>query len=136
MTPIGCRHWRYVEYIENRSPVSNRPLIDPDQYQNLYMSPYDNVANLLQGLLDELKQLPEPQRFRFLKGEYSAGIEGALWTFEAIDHACCLPSEIPATLREVVVTVDPSGTTGDEDKRFDEVGIVGIGRRDDGGRTP
>jgi hypothetical protein len=43
---------------------------------------------------------------------------------EAREHAGCLADDAPETLREFVIAVDPSGTSGDKDERSDEVGIV------------
>ena len=75
LNPTGRRHWTYLEYVQKRNPSTNRPLAHPDEYQYLYMNPYDNRDNLPQGLIDELEQLPERQRMRFLEGEYSAEID-------------------------------------------------------------
>jgi hypothetical protein len=132
LNPTGARHWTALEYIHKRNPITNRPLAKPDDFQHLYMNPYDNRENLPDDLIEELDNLPERQRRRFFVGEYSDEVEGALWKFETIDHCRCLSSEVPTTLREVVVAIDPSGTKGDDDERSDDVGIVVAGRADDG----
>ncbi|MBV9200878.1 MAG: hypothetical protein JOY83_14345 [Alphaproteobacteria bacterium] len=82
--------------------------------------PTSNIANLPEGTVEELSRLPPRQRKRFYLGEYSEEIEGALWTFEALDRGRIDRSEVPKTLRQVVVAVDPSGTSGDEEKRSDD----------------
>jgi phage terminase large subunit-like protein len=132
LNPTGARHWTALEYIHKRNPVTNRPLNHPDDYQYLYMNPYDNTDNLPPDFVEGLENLPERQRQRFLLGRYSDEIEGALWSYETIDHCHCLPEEVPNTLREVVVAIDPSGTKGDVDERSDDIGIVVAGRADDG----
>ena len=76
--------------------------------------------------------MPERQRKRFYEGVYQAEIDGALWTFESIEAARCAVDDVPATMRKVVVAVDPSGTRGDEDERSDEVGIIVAGLASDG----
>jgi Terminase RNaseH-like domain len=132
LNPTGARHWTALEYIHKRNPVTNRPLNNPDDFQYLYMNPYDNTDNLPPDFVQELENLPERQRQRFLLGKYSDEIEGALWSYESVDHCHCLPEEVPNTLREVVVAIDPSGTKGDMDTRSDDIGIVVAGRADDG----
>ena len=71
--------------------------------------------------------LPNWHYAPFYKGIYQAEIDGALWTFETIEHARCLPEDVPRDLKRVVVSVDPSGNRGDEDQRSDNVGIVAVG---------
>lgn len=132
LNPVGKRHWSYREFIEHTDPESRRPLGNPENFRHLFMPPTSNIDNLPDGTLAELDSLPARQRKRFFLGEYSDDIEGALWTFESLDRARCQLSEVPTTLREVVVAVDPSGTSGDEEKRSDDIGIVVAGRSDDG----
>ncbi len=71
-----------------------------------------------------LEQMPAKRRRRFLEGVYVDEVEGALWTLDLLARAKVDPSDVPRTLKRVVVAVDPSGTDGDEDRRSDEVGIV------------
>jgi phage terminase large subunit-like protein len=98
----------------------------------MFVPPGSNTRNLPQGTVEELSRLPPRQRKRFYDGEYSEDIEGALWTFESLDRARIRPEDVPATLRRVVVAIDPSGTSGDEEKRSDAVGIVVCGLDDNG----
>ena len=53
--------------------------------------------------------MPDRQRRRFYEGIYQAEIDGALWTFETIEHARCLPEDVPRDLKRVVVSVDTIG---------------------------
>ena len=75
-----------------------------------------------------MEALPDRQRRRFFEGVYQAEIDGALWTFEAIEHARCPPKQVPPSLLNVVVAVDPSGTKGDEDTRSNDIGIIVAGK--------
>jgi phage terminase large subunit-like protein len=82
--------------------------------------------------------LPEKQRRRFFEGEWSPEIEGALWTLDAIERTriearpgtsldTLLGSGAVPALKRVVVAVDPSGASGREGERSDEIGIVVAG---------
>lgn len=59
-------------------------------------------------------------------------IPGALWTRTVVDEARLLESEVLPDMQQVVVAVDPSGSSGREDSTADEIGIVIFGRGVDG----
>jgi phage terminase large subunit-like protein len=132
LNPVGTRHHTHIQFVQHRDPVSLRPLVDPSQYRFAFANPMDNIDNLSREYLASLDALPERQRRRFFEGVYQDEIEGALWTFESIEHARCDLADLPKDLRRVVVAVDPSGTGGDEDKRSDNVGIIVVGLGMDG----
>jgi len=132
LNPTGKRHWSNLQFIEHVDPVTRRPLPNADNFKYMFIPPESNAQNLPAETLEELEQLPPRQRKRFWLGEYSDEIEGALWTFESLDRARIDPAEVPTALRNVVVAVDPSGTSGDEETRSDSVGIVVAGRGDNG----
>jgi hypothetical protein len=127
LNPVGTRHWSHIRFVQGRDPVTQQPTQHPDQYRYGYINPGHNIENLTTEMLDELDALPERQRKRFFEGKYQTEVDGALWTFETIEHARCLPEDVPADLRRVVVAVDPSGTAGDDDKRSDNIGIIVAG---------
>ncbi len=131
LNPIGTAHWTYRQFIEKKNPVSQELLNDPDDYQLLYLNPGHNAANVDPGYIKSLEDLPERQRRRFFEGRYVAEVEGALWTLETIEKSRIAEEQLPP-LRRVIVAIDPSGTSGDEDKRSDEVGIVVAGVGSDG----
>ena len=94
---------------------------------------------LTRATMHDNPQLPESQRQRLIKkyagtrlerqellGEYLEDVEGALWTYDTLEH--CRIAQAP-DLARVVVGVDPSG--GDEEGN-DEQGIIVAGRGVDG----
>ena len=127
LNPVGSRHWTSIRFVQGRDPITLQPTRDPDQYRYANINPNDNAQNLSDQMLAELDALPDRQRRRFFEGVYQNEVDGALWTFETIEHARCTPEDVPATLKRSVVAVDPSGTKGDEDERSDNIGIVVVG---------
>lgn len=128
--PPGTGHWSYKVFVEKKDPKSRQPLNAPERYDALVMNPSDNSSNLPAEYIEELKNLPERQRKRFFDGRFVAELDNALWTLEMIE-AGRVPSA-PIDLERVVVAVDPSGASGEEDKRSDEIGIVAAARGLDG----
>jgi hypothetical protein len=114
-------------FVQGRDPLTQIPILDAHQRQYAFINPKDNHAFLTEEFLQSLQAMPDRQRRRFYEGIYQAEIDGALWTFETIEHARCLPEDVPRDLKRVVVSVDPSGTRGDEDQRSDNIGIVAVG---------
>src|SRR5215208_847232 len=103
------------------------------------MNPGDNRDLIASDYLSTLESLPDKQRRRFFEGEWSPEIEGALWTLDSIDRNriearqastldSLLESGAVTSLKRVVVAVDPSGASGREGERSDEIGIVVAGR--------
>lgn len=129
LNPVGKSHYSHREFVQRVEPESRRPIRDweRDHYM-AFVQPQDNAANLDAAYLESLDRAPSRYRKRFYEGQYADEIEGALWTLEAVDHARIDPEEVPETLDRVVVAVDPSGTSGDEETRSDDVGIIVAGR--------
>jgi phage terminase large subunit-like protein len=59
-------------------------------------------------------------------------VPGALWTRSMIDDSKLELGAATPDMQQVVVGVDPSGTSGKDDDRSDEVGIVVVGKGIDG----
>jgi phage terminase large subunit-like protein len=132
LNPVGKMHWTNLLFGEKRDPVSQRPLGDPQNYARVFLNPPDNRANLSPDFLASLENLPEKQRKRFFEGIYVDEVEGALWTYDAIEAARCTLEDIPEKDRvAVVVAVDPSGAAGRDDLGADEIGIVVAARGTD-----
>ena len=133
LNPAGTGHWTYREFYQHVDPISRQPQGDPEQYAHLELNPTDNAANLTPEFLASLAAMPERYRRRFLDGRYVAEVDGALWTIDLIERQRIDSADLPE-MRRIVVAVDPSGCSGPEDKRSDEVGIVvaGLGKDDNG----
>lgn len=140
--PSGTGHYTYKLWKEGRDPESGQPISAAD-YAEMQLNPYDNTANIATGYLKILESLPEKQRRRFLTGEWSPDIEGALWTLDTLDRCRVLVPDLAELehilklglipqLKRVIVAVDPSGCQGREDKRSDEIGISVSGLGTDG----
>ncbi len=131
LNPTGKGHWTNVLFGEHCDPISRLPLDDPENYVRAFLNPADNAANLAENYLKSLARLPERQRKRFYEGVYIDELDGALFSYEMIARSRVTEQMLPRGLR-VVVAVDPSGASGRDDERADEIGIVVAGRGDDG----
>ncbi|MCW5678441.1 MAG: DNA-packaging protein [Xanthobacteraceae bacterium] len=137
--PPGKGHWTYSLFIKGVEPTSREKLRNSDLYGTMQLNPKDNEQNLPDGYMDELMSLPARDRLRFLKGEFQDQVDGALWDIDKIER---IPE--PANDRElrqlrdrmklIVVAVDPSGASGPEDKKNDDIGltVTGIDKNDRG----
>lgn len=116
--PPSKSHWTYKVFVLHKDPESNLPMMDPDNWVTMLMNPVDNVVNLDVDYIRTLEGLPERARKRFLRGEYSDDILGALWTDITIEKSREL--EVPGDIIRVVVALDPSTTYGPDS---DDCGI-------------
>lgn len=128
--PPPTGHWTYRLFIENRSPETKKPVANPENYNAMLMNPDGNRDNLPPEFIRELEALPERQRLRFLLGQFQNQEDSALWSVETIEQ-CRLAGDIP-DMQRIIIAVDPSGASGEEDKRSDEIGIVVCGLGTDG----
>ena len=141
LNPTGTGHWTHRLFIEKIDPESRRPVAEPEEYKHMFMNPRDNIKNIAAGTIQEYESLPERQRKRFLDGQYQTEIDGALWNLEIIDRQRieldrpydpeASYENIPA-MQQIEVCIDPSGTSGDAEKRSNEVGIVVVGKGTNG----
>lgn len=128
--PPAMGHWTYKLFIEKRVPDSRAGLTNPDDYISFGpMNPTDNADNLPADTLAEFENLPERVKKRFFLGQWADASEGALWTEELLEQSRV--TETP-DMQRIVVAVDPSGCSGPEDTRSDEIGIVVCGVGTDG----
>jgi len=123
--PPSKKHWTYLRHVEKRDPETKQALKHPFNYGFFLINPADNRDNLDEKYLEMLDALPEKARNRFLLGRFADDTDGALWTEELLAQNRVLGQEgtLPQWLR-VIVAVDPSGCSGPEDTRSDEIGIV------------
>lgn len=129
--PPGMAHWTYRLFIEKRDPDRKTAVSNPESYNSLVMNPMDNEANLPASYLEELQNMSEAMRRRFFLGQFADVSESALWTMELLDQQRIVDGKLPDMVR-IVIAVDPSGASGEEDKRSDEIGIVVVGLGKDG----
>lgn len=129
LNPGGANHWTNLEFGKHVDPISKYPLSDPDNYRRGFINPEDNSENLSDEFLESLRNLPTKQRMRFFDGQYVDEIDGALWTIELLDQH---RAETKPEMKRIIIAVDPSGCSGEEDERSDEVGIIAAGLGEDG----
>jgi len=77
--PPTKRHWSYPLFIKGLDPNSWEPRKDAHNYTNILMNPEDNLENIDPDYLDILEQLPEKERERFLKGQFTDDTSGAIY---------------------------------------------------------
>jgi hypothetical protein len=129
LNPTTRKHWSYREFIEKVAPDTGLPLKRPGDFTAMIIPPSANTANLADGYLDALENLPRLQRLRFFEGKYISDVDGALWrqaTFKRVSRA-----NLPAMVR-IVIGVDPSGAEHTGEVANDEIGIVVVGLGVDG----
>lgn len=129
--PPSKRHWTHLYFIDRIDPARHQPLAQPDNYASLQVNPSHNRENLPAEYLQELENLDERKRQRFLLGVFSDDDETALWTVEMLDNGRLIDQQ-PPEMQRVIIAVDPSGCSGPEDLRSDEVGIIVCGLGTDG----
>lgn len=133
--PPTVASWLYRMFERKLEPKSGAALADPSRYATMMLNPNGNRANLAAEYIAELEALPEKDRRRFLHGEYLAQVDGALWTMDTLDQCrtAALRDDgarkaLTERMQRIVVSIDPSGCSGPEDSRSDEVGIVVAGK--------
>lgn len=93
----------------------------------------DNAANLAKTFLDKIIKKYEGTRLgrQELDAEILDDLPGALWTRAMLDRAFIRLEAVPV-MEEIVVSLDPSGISDDEDEG-DSVGIIVAGKNGDNG---
>jgi phage terminase large subunit-like protein len=129
--PPSRRSWLHSIFVDKVDPDRHQPLANPDSYGWLLLNPNDNRENLTDEYLADLDALDERRRNRFFLGLWSDDAENALWTVELLDKGRLI-TQAPPDMQRIVIAVDPTGCSGPEDLRSDEVGIVVVGLGTDG----
>lgn len=137
--PSSTAHWSYKMVVRGLEPVDNVPLPADivDTFGVMKINPQENLENIDPEYIKTLESMPRAQRQRFLLGDFSAGVEGALWKIEWIsdnrlnidpkklsnpdrdEDGMVIPGQ-PVAGR-IVVGVDPAVTSK---KGSDHTGIV------------
>lgn len=130
--PPSKGHWTHRLFIDKIEPISKSAVPNPEDYAYMLMNPADNMENLPGSYLEALDRLPKRQRDRFFLGKFADDSENALWTNEIIERSRV--SGVPENVRliRVVVAVDPSGASDDQEEVSDDIGIGVAGLGSDG----
>lgn len=132
--PPSKRHWSYMQFIQKLNPVDKQPLVDPGDFTHYRLNPMDNLENISDNYIKTLETMSEKKRARFLHGQFSDSDDGALWTVELLAQnrrLATVEKPLPEFQR-IIIAVDPSGCSGPEDERSDEIGIVVMALGTDG----
>jgi len=124
--PTVKSHWSYQTFILLKDPLDGHDL-DTEMYSYLKMSTEDNLDNIDKDYLKTLESLPFVQRKRFLAGEFSDDIEGALFKQLWIEKGRVSSSD-EFQYDKTVISLDPSGSSN---KSSDECGIVVTSKKDE-----
>jgi phage terminase large subunit-like protein len=135
--PPHTGHWTYGLFKDLIDPSGRKPHIDMDNYASMRLNPIDNLPNLPPDYIASLEAMPEAFRKRFLLGEFVPQVVGALWTYDMIQRINAPRNEderqaLLDRMKSIDVAVDPSGCSGPEDTRSDEIGILVCGKGYDG----
>ena len=130
--PPSKRHWTYQQFVEKKDPETRKPVDDEFNISYMLMNPEGNKANLSSEYIKLLEDLAPKARRRFLLGQFADDSDGSLWTEELLDQQRIGVKQVIPNLVRIIVAVDPSGCSGEEDFRSDEVGIVVVGLGADG----
>lgn len=124
--PPSKTHWTYLQFVRKLNPETKRPHKNEFDYSFYLINPGDNRANLDKKYIDMLDSLPEKARNRFLLGRFADESDGALWTEELLAQQRLVgkATETLPEFQRIIVAIDPSGCSGPEDSRSDEVGIT------------
>lgn len=122
LNPTTHKHWTYMLFERHLHPINRLPLDSPEEYKRMQMNPVDNTGNIAQDYVKSLQGMSARARKRFFDGEYLTEVENALWTEELLERTRV--DLVPGDPQRVVISVDPSGAKGEEDKRSDEIGVT------------
>jgi len=106
--PPSKNHWTYKRYILENN-VGRKAF---------KINPIDVKENLPSSYIERLKKLPERLRQRFLHGEFTVDIDGALWNFDMIEST---RNALNGEHGRTVVAIDPAVTNKADS---DETGII------------
>lgn len=130
--PPDKSHWSYRLFRLQVDPETRRALPDPENYVCLLLNPDDNRENLPAEYIKTLEGLSERMRRRFLRGEFRDANPHALFPDAHLDAWRQVAGQpLPEWVR-VVVAVDPSGSSDEDSRDHDAIGIVVVALGTDG----
>lgn len=123
--PPNKAHWTFKVFKQKVDPETKEPLRDPDNYMSFQMNPRDNADNLSPEYLKTLDGLTGRMKRRFVDGEFAEATPNALFDEAVIDRWRVDQGDRLPDFVRVVVAVDPSGASDDEQNADnDEIGIT------------
>jgi phage terminase large subunit-like protein len=123
LNPPSKNHWTYKLFIQKLNPEDKTPLTKPNDYFAFQLNPVDNIANQREGFVEELAEMSERNKQRFLYGNFVDENSEALFSYETFEE--CRTHDVPDFLR-IVISVDPSGASNSDEKN-DAIGIIVMG---------
>lgn len=118
--PPRKQHYSYKIFHEGVDPVTGAPIEDfKTSYAALQINLEDNRANVHPDYYKRAENMPPAMRKRFFLGEYSDGVEGALWDWS---HFIRPREEDLPDYRRIVIGVDPPA--GGQGTFASECGII------------
>ena len=125
LNPTTNKHWTHKLFVQSLDPDTNGNTQNPELYGFTQINPDDNIDNLSDDYIQDLKSLSSRARKRFYEGNYGADDESALWRRDWIKIAPVGPDgEWPVEMRRIVVALDPAASSK---PGSDETGIVAAG---------
>jgi hypothetical protein len=74
MNPTSVFHWAHKLFLEKKNPLDDKPVKNPNVFRCIQMNPKDNLDNLPEGYVENLDNLSEAERERFLYGNFTLTI--------------------------------------------------------------
>lgn len=120
-------HWTELEWVKGIDPATKKAFDEAGRRERVAvrMHPANN-PHIPESYKQRLRNMSPRERERFWDGNFGSGTSNPLWTVDSIEDARIEPSAVPESIR-IAVVCDPSGCSGPEDKRSDEVGISVVG---------
>jgi PBSX family phage terminase large subunit len=82
MNPTSVFHWAHKLFLEKKNPLDDKPVKNPNVFRCIQMNPKDNLDNLPEGYVENLDNLSEAERERFLYGNFTLTTENAVYEKE------------------------------------------------------
>lgn len=125
LNPTTVQHWTYKLFVLNVDPETGEKIANPERYGFIQINPTDNLANLTEDYLTDLKSLSSRARKRFYDGNFGADDESALWRRDWVKVVPLKANgEWPVEMKRIVVAIDPAASSK---PGSDETGIVAVG---------
>jgi PBSX family phage terminase large subunit len=122
LNPTTFDSWDYQYFEKKTNPKSKELVSNPDQLMSMHFSVMDNLNNISEDYVENLKNLSPAQRRRFLEGVYGENYEGEIFT--ELHY-----SELPdiREFEKMLIYTDPSYKSGSKNDYKASV-LIGLRR--------